>query len=262
MSSTDSKDLPASGDLKIDQEGFVTPAKAISLPGLSLGIWVATLIFYRILVEMDFCPKYTAFCFFTSLVFSVGGSFLAVNKMKLQASTGSKLFLVLMNTFVIYTSANGIQAGNSFLSNSEPGEVCQKASLIPLLTAASWLPDKDSRQTIASQAENQTALRDSFNNINARYEDLIDASKSSRGLVTSLQNRTDSLQKLLDMSQRSNQLWDSLKRQWASAPDKDLKILFSEISRSGQNLNSSKAFVLNLADSIAGAGFYRQLFAQ
>src|SRR5688572_16047995 len=107
MSTTDTKDPNASGDLKIDQEGFVTPAKAISLPGLSLGIWVATLIFYRILVAIDVCPKYTTFCFFTSLLFSVGGSFLAVNKMNPRAGTGAKFFLVLMNTFVIYTSANG-----------------------------------------------------------------------------------------------------------------------------------------------------------
>ena len=115
MANTDTN-LPAQQDLKIEEEGFATPGKAISLPFLSLGIWVATLILYRMLVAMDLCPKYTAFCFFTSLLLSVGGSMFAVSKMKGRISGSSRVFLVLMNTFVIYTSANGIQAGNAFLS--------------------------------------------------------------------------------------------------------------------------------------------------
>ena len=42
-------------ELKMDDEGFVTPSKAISLPGLSLSIWVVTLILYQLLVAMESC---------------------------------------------------------------------------------------------------------------------------------------------------------------------------------------------------------------
>src|SRR5215203_1602396 len=104
MSIAETNTTPAPQELKVDQEGFVTPAKAVSLPGLSLGIWVATLIVYRLLVTLDLCPSYTAFCFFTSLLLSALGSWFAVTKMKLKSSTSAKFFLVLMNTFVIYTS--------------------------------------------------------------------------------------------------------------------------------------------------------------
>jgi hypothetical protein len=260
MANTDIN-LPAQQDLKIEEEGFATPGKAISLPGLSLGIWVATLIIYRILVAMDLCPKYTAFCFFTSLFLSIGGSVFAVSKMKGRISGASKFFLVLMNTFVIYTSSNGIQAGNAYLSKPGEGEVCQKASLVPFLTAASWLPDKGSRETIDEQARNIAALRDSVQDLAQRYNDLLGAGNDSRGMFTTMVYRVDSLQKLLSIAEQKNQLWDALKLQWANAPDRSFDSLYYLYMRKDHGRpGSTKGFVMFLADSTAGDGFYRQMF--
>ena len=263
MPSKETKDRAATAELKIDQEGFVTPAKAISLPGISLGIWVATLIFYRMLVVMDLCPDYTAFCFFTSLLLSAGGSFLAVSKMKLQLATGSKLFLVLMNTFVIYTSANGIQAGNSFLSNSEPGEVCKKASLIPLLTSASWLPDKDSRETIEAQADSLQELRSRFDQLDREHNELISAAQGSEGIEATLLYKLDSLKQVLMVAEQKSRQWDSLKIIWANATDRSVDSIAYYLRVSHKTFpQSGKIFVSILADSIGGPGYYKALFAQ
>lgn len=254
---------PVEQELKVDEQGFVTPAKAISLPGLSLAIWVATLVLYRILVIMQLCPAYTAFCFFTSLGLSVGGAMFTVKKLKTQVTASSKLFLVLMNTFVIYTSANGIQAGNSFLYKSEPGEVCQKASLIPLLPAAPWLPDKESKEKIQAQADSIKRLTDSLATLNKKYNDDVSLAQSSGATVTTLLNRVDSIQNLLQLAQTKNQLWDSLKRRWALAPDRSLDTLLLNFRKKDIPMpRSGKWFVAFLSDSTAGQGFYKQLLEQ
>lgn len=259
MSVAKTKPIPDE-EIKIEEEGFVTPSKAISLPGLSLSIWVATMVFYQILVAMDICPKYTSFCFFISLLLSFFGALFVVQKMKTNATTGSKIFLILMNTFVIYTSANGIQAGNAFLSKAEPGEIC-KASVIPFLSSKPWLPDKESRETISLQADTIASFRDSLNRLNEQFAVLMNGETNTSETIKLLLVRVDSLQNQLDTSMKQNQEWTMLKMQWANAPDNTLDSFTLYIRRQDKAFpRTSKSYITALADYTAGEGFYKQMF--
>jgi hypothetical protein len=67
-----------------------------------------------------------------------------------------KIIIGVLNTILIYTSANGAQATYSFLSPPDTGESSsiQKGSLIPFLDARPWIPDK------FLMAENETLAKD------------------------------------------------------------------------------------------------------
>ena len=130
-------------------EGFVTSTQSLSLSGLSLGIWVATMMIYQLLFALNLCPKYSAFCLLTSLILSVMGSMYVVSRMQTRADFSTKFFLVLMNTFLIYSSANGIQAGNSAISKDDKDVTCETAAIIPFISSRPWLQDKKSIDSIA-----------------------------------------------------------------------------------------------------------------
>ena len=125
------------------------------------------------------------------------------------------------------------------------------------------MPDKGSLETIDQQTQTIAALRDSVQDLEQRYNDMISAGTDSRERWNNLIYRMDTLQKSLTVSEQKSQLWDALKLQWANAPDRSFDSLFSVYMRKDHGRpKSAKQFVAFLADSTAGAGFYGQMFGQ
>jgi|GEM_PF-2763583 len=55
---------------------------------------------------------------------------------------------IFLNIFLIYTSANGIQAGHAFFETSQAGPKTEQLALFGWLDARPWLPDATSKKMI------------------------------------------------------------------------------------------------------------------
>jgi hypothetical protein len=134
--------------IKFDEEGFATTKKGVTLPVLSTVIWILTGMGFFISCKVFNQSDYVTFTFITSLGLSVFFGILLVRRMLRNADLLSKIVLGLINILMIYSSANGIQAGYCFFSQTDSDEIqCAetKASLIPFIPAKPWLPARETR---------------------------------------------------------------------------------------------------------------------
>ena len=135
-----------SDEIKVDESGFLTPGKAITISTMSLFIWMLTGIVYKVMSFIFPYINYEAVCFFSSLLLSGICGFFLVKKILKTAAISTKIILGFANVLLLYTSANGIQTGYCFLSKPSAGEIQnytpKELSLIPFLVARPWLPDK------------------------------------------------------------------------------------------------------------------------
>ena len=136
-------------EIQIDESGFLTPGKAITISTMSLFIWILTGISYKALTFVAKCVNYEAVTFFASLLLSCICGFYLVKKILKNASFATKFILGFANILLLYTSANGIQTGYCFISKPASGEV-KECSLIPFLVAKPWLPDQYTGSVIES----------------------------------------------------------------------------------------------------------------
>jgi hypothetical protein len=128
----------------IEAGDFIKPGNVISMSTFSLVIWFLTGISYKLLTVLSVVLPYETYALVISLALSVAASILVVRKLAPKADLLMKMFIGLLNTILIYTSANGAQATYSYLSPVETSSsrVSQKAALIPFIDARPWIPDK------------------------------------------------------------------------------------------------------------------------
>ncbi len=144
--------------LGIETGDFITPKKAITISTISLVTWFVTGLSFKLISVFANIP-YQSYALVVSLCLSVLFSIYIVRKLVLKADMFMKIIIGVLNTILIYTSANGAQATYSFLSPTEKtGEssAIQKGSLIPFLDARPWIPDK------FLMAENETLAKDNM----------------------------------------------------------------------------------------------------
>lgn len=129
----------------IEPGDFITPKKAITISTISLVIWFVTGLSFKVLSVLFVNLPYQSYALVVSLSLSILFSIYIVKKLAMNADMFMKIIIGVLNTILIYTSANGAQATYSFLSPPDKtGEssVIQKGSLIPFLDARPWIPDK------------------------------------------------------------------------------------------------------------------------
>jgi hypothetical protein len=150
---------------EVSNDGFVTSSKAITLSIVSVCVWGFTLVLYKMILTITKGVNYEVFCLFCSFILSlVTGIALSKN---IYSRTDKLRFLAMMlNVFLIYTSANGIQAGNAAFSNSSENveKTSSKLALFGLLDARPWLPDVNSKKKILELTEENRSLTDSVEN--------------------------------------------------------------------------------------------------
>lgn len=129
--------------IDIETGDFITPKKAITISTISLVIWFVTGLSFKVLSVLFVNIPYQSYALVVSLSLSILFSIYIVRKLFMNTDMFMKIIIGVLNTILIYTSANGAQATYSFLSpsNGESSSV-QKGSLIPFLDARPWIPDK------------------------------------------------------------------------------------------------------------------------
>lgn len=171
-------------EIQIDEAGFLTPGKAITISTMSLFIWILTGIIYKMMTFVASHINYQAVCFFTSLLLSCICGFYLVKKILKDASLSTKVILGFANVILLYTSANGIQTGYCFISKPTSSEM-QQSSLIPFLIARPWLPDQ------LTTSENES-LKEENKNLKEQLSSIPDPS----GYVKTIQDLTTKNQEL------------------------------------------------------------------
>ncbi len=177
-------------EIQIDETGFVTPGKAITISTMSLFIWILTGICYKAMTFVSSHVNYLAVTFFASLLLSCICGFYLVKKILKNASLSTKFILGFANILLLYTSANGIQTGYCFISKPASSEVKQ-GSLIPFLVARPWLPDKFTASEIESLKQENKNLKEQ-----------ISAIPDPSGFVSTIQDLTAKNQNLTQQLER------------------------------------------------------------
>lgn len=131
--------------LGIETGDFITPKKAITISTISLVIWFVTGLSFKVLSVLFVNIPYQSYALVVSLSLSILFSIYIVRKFFMNTDMFMKIIIGVLNTILIYTSANGAQATYSFLSPPDKtleSSTIQKGSLIPFLDARPWIPDK------------------------------------------------------------------------------------------------------------------------
>ena len=195
-------------EIQIDESGFLTPGKAITISTMSLFIWIVTGICYKALTFVAACVNYEAVTFFASLLLSCACGFYLVKKILKNASFATKIILGFANILLLYTSANGIQTGYCFISKPASGEV-QQCSLIPFLIARPWLPDLYTKTEIDSLKEENKNLKaqnteglntseiESLQQENKKLREQISQTPGTAGYIKTIEGLTAENQRLI-----------------------------------------------------------------
>ena len=264
-------------------DGFVSSSKGITLSVVSLGVWILTLVFFQM---ADAIAKgkvdYPVFCLFASFILSVAVG-IYMSKLIYQRDDKWRTLAIFLNILLIYSSANGIQAGHAAIAKAESQKTDKPISqlaLFGLLDARPWLTDAISKEKIKSlTAENAsllgqvTELRQVMNandqsgvvknftdanqnlhvendHLKARVESLQGqlASENKDQLVQQLQNDISNLNSQLWQIQERIAKYNSIRNQWINKVNSDEKFM---------------GFVSKFRQGIAqfmGMDYYDQLF--
>ena len=144
-------------EIHIEEEGFITTKKGLTLSSLALFIWVLTSVLYGIINKLQIVVDYKTFCFFVSLFLSGLAGYYITKSLVKNADKVSMVILIIANILLLYTSANGIQSGYCFISSENQN--VKSASLIPFIVAKPWLPDKFQSSRIDELETNNQSLR-------------------------------------------------------------------------------------------------------
>jgi len=129
-------------------EGFVSSSKGITLSIVSLGVWGFTLIFYKMAVAVVSDIDYKNFCLFCSFFLSLVLGIM-ISRTIYRRTDKLRVVAIMLNILLIYTSANGIQAGNaSFPSNDAENGERENGALFGFLDSRPWLQDAKSKTRI------------------------------------------------------------------------------------------------------------------
>ncbi len=221
-------------EIQIDESGFLTPGKAITISTMSLFIWILTGICYKVLTFVASCINYEAVTFFASLLLSCACGFYLVKKILKNASFFTKIILGFANILLLYTSANGIQTGYCFISKPVSGEV-QECSLIPFIVARPWLPDRYTETEIESLKEENKNLKaqNSESQNTSEIEFLKQENKRLKEQISGITDQSGDVKVLEDLTAKNLQLTQELAR--TKTED---SIRFSElINRNNSNSN-------------------------
>lgn len=183
-------------------EGFITSSKGITLSIVSLGVWGFTLIFYRMAAAI-FGEQvgYETFCLFTSFLLSlVLGIY--ISRGFYSKTDKFRLLAIGLNVLLIYTSANGIQAGNANFTKAVNAGTETTMSLFGLLDARPWLPDATSRQEIANNRQQISSLQ---NEVASLHRNNASLNAHIQELKRALDNR-DYTGKLREMAEENQHL--------------------------------------------------------
>lgn len=175
-------------------EGFVTSSKAISLSIVSVCVWGFTLLFYKmahVFTDVD----YAVFCLFCSFVLSLVLGIM-ISKNVYSKTDNLRIVAILLNIFLIYTSSNGIQAGNAAFSKpaeenkEELKKTPEKFALFGLLDVRPWLPDATSKKKIQVLEEENRYLSNMVENYQATLK-----ANDQTGIINSLTIQNENLAK-------------------------------------------------------------------
>ncbi|MCX6230312.1 MAG: hypothetical protein NTZ33_02095 [Bacteroidetes bacterium] len=123
-------------------DGIIKSKEGITLPVLSLGIWILTGIIYKLLAIPFKSINYYNAVFITSLLFSVICGFTFLNDLLKKNSQPSRLFLILLNIILLFASANGYQQGYSFIASNPDQKETKAGFFTSILDPRPWIPDK------------------------------------------------------------------------------------------------------------------------
>jgi len=175
-------------------EGFVTSSKAISLSIVSVCVWGFTLLFYKmahVFTDVD----YEVFCLFCSFVLSLVLGIM-ISKNVYSKTDNLRIVAILLNIFLIYTSSNGIQAGNAAFSKpaeenkEELKKTPEKFALFGLLDVRPWLQDATSKKKIQVLDEENRYLSNMVENYQATLK-----ANDQTGIINSLTIQNENLAK-------------------------------------------------------------------
>jgi len=174
-------------------EGFVTSSKAITLSIISVCVWGFTLLFYK-MVHVFSNINYEIFCLFCSFALSLVLGIM-ISKNAYSKTDNLRFVAILLNIFLIYTSSNGIQAGNAALSKpdeeakeAELKKTPEKFALFGLLDVRPWLPDATSKKKIEELASENKYLSDRLENLQATLK-----TNDQSGIINSLTSQNENL---------------------------------------------------------------------
>ena len=102
-------------EIHIEEEGFITTKKGLTLSSLALFIWVLTSVLYRIVSKLHIEVDYKTFCFFVSLLLSGFAGYYITKALVKHADVISRIILIVANMLLLYTSANGIHFRNDII---------------------------------------------------------------------------------------------------------------------------------------------------
>lgn len=175
-------------------EGFVTSSKAISLSIVSVCVWGFTLLFYK-MADVFTDVDYAVFCLFCSFVLSLVLGIM-ISKNVYSKTDNLRIVAILLNIFLIYTSSNGIQAGNAAFSKpaeenkEELKKTPEKFALFGLLDVRPWLPDATSKKKIQVLEEENRYLSNRVENYQATLK-----ANDQTGIINSLTIQNENLAK-------------------------------------------------------------------
>ena len=175
-------------------EGFVTSSKAISLSIVSVCVWGFTLLFYK-MADVFTDVDYAVFCLFCSFVLSLVLGIM-ISKNVYSKTDNLRIVAILLNIFLIYTSSNGIQAGNAAFSKpaeenkEELKKTPEKFALFGLLDVRPWLPDATSKKKIQVLEEENRYLSNMVENYQATLK-----ANDQTGIINSLTIQNENLAK-------------------------------------------------------------------
>jgi hypothetical protein len=169
----------------MSNEGIITSKDGLTMPSLSIVIWISTLIIYN-LIALVWGDKvdYVKCAFVTSLLLSIICGFTIINGMLKDSVQPTKLFLVIFNIVLLFSAANGYQAGYAFqdqrektISGKEVPAIKEEKKLgfvIPFLDPRPWLPSVD-KEAISGMQKQIDDLENQLGNARLREQKLIDS---------------------------------------------------------------------------------------
>ncbi len=198
-----------------DEEEIVTSDKGITLPTLSMSIWVATNILYGLLhlLFVKATDNYSTWTFVISLLLSIVCGIFLISKMIKEKTQPKKAIFIILNIVMLYTSANGIQAGYSVISTgnqpksaTNDPKALHSGFSIPFINSRPWIPDKFLENENKNLASDKTQLQTELDSLLTKRNTIDvsnnNASGENRTLleeISRLKNDYDNAQKKIDI---------------------------------------------------------------
>lgn len=215
-----------------DSSGFITSSKGITLSIVSLCTWAFTQILYKMTsIILGKNVSYEAFCLFVSLGISLLGGYYIVKQLY-NKKDKLRNFAMGLNILLIYSSANGIQAGIAASStgytqstNGTTGKITVmpvQSALFGLIDTRPWLPDLTSKIAITELKTANNSLQFKLDSViskktEATSQPSVDIDKLRFYLI-------DSIRGALNLSNNENpniEAYEQLRNRWLQKEETD-----------------------------------------